>query len=778
MPAWMAAAVDQHNFFVGPAPARLFFTRASQWGIPFVVLHRYVGDAATMQVRIAGLFEIVNASGPEMTQAETVTLFNDICILAPAVLVDAPVRWQTVGDRQVKGTYTNAGKTISAVLSFDDAGDLVGFVSEDRYQSDGKTYKRLPWSTPLRSYRDFGGVRLAAEGDAYWREPDGEWPYGRFVLSGSRTTTAPPGEGGDVIVADYIAEELARAGVRHVFGVGGANIEDMFAAVQRRRPALQAVLGKHEHAAGTAADAYARISGGPGVVMVTSGGGAMNLVHALAEARASRVPLLAIVGEPPSDLQGRGAFQDTSGQGGAVDAAAGVPRRLRVLRAAGGAGPDRGAARGGARGCARRHPGAGGVADRQGPPARGAVRREPPAPCVRRDRSRPRATTPRSSRQRARSSAIRSSWWRATRSRAPARATSWPRSRVRWARASRWRLMRATCSTTAIRVSSASAGAMGHPAVDRRRVRGRRVPAGRHATARAGAARHRSRRRRQTVRVPGACAAVRVAAGRHSRRRRSARQPPSGSLPMIRARVPARPPSPTLPPPVGGLFALVRDPRGRRARASRRRRGRRRRRQHGRAGGASPAAAARRALAHRHGDGGHGLELRRRRGRRARAPAGAARCWPATARSSCTASTCTPPSSTRCRSPTSSSTTARTACAWCASGCCWARSPATTAFGPAHIGAGLAAMFPGLPASDCRHAGRGRGRARARGAHAGPAVVCAELPAVEVPPFVAFQQAAREARQPRKAVESASGAARGSRAWFAASSSTARRWAS
>ena len=87
---WMAAAVDQHNFFVGPAPARLFFTRASQWGIPFVVLHRYIGDAATMQVRIAGLFEIVNASGPEMTQAETVTLFNDICILAPAVLVDAP----------------------------------------------------------------------------------------------------------------------------------------------------------------------------------------------------------------------------------------------------------------------------------------------------------------------------------------------------------------------------------------------------------------------------------------------------------------------------------------------------------------------------------------------------------------------------------------------------------------------------------------------------------------------------------------------------------------
>jgi acetolactate synthase-1/2/3 large subunit len=48
----------------------------------------------------------------------------------------------------------------------------------------------------------------------------------------------------------------------------------------------------------------------------------MNLVHAMAEAHASRVPLLAIVGEPPTEVQGAGAFQDTSGQGGAVDAAA------------------------------------------------------------------------------------------------------------------------------------------------------------------------------------------------------------------------------------------------------------------------------------------------------------------------------------------------------------------------------------------------------------------------------------------------------------------------
>jgi acetolactate synthase-1/2/3 large subunit len=124
----------------------------------------------------------------------------------------------------------------------------------------------------------------------------------------------------DVSVADFIAGELIALGARHAFGVGGANIEDVFVAIQARRPAITAILCKHEHGAGTAADAYSRIGRGLGVVLATSGGGALNLTHSLGEARASQVPLLAIVGDPPRSLQGAGAFQDTSGKG-TVDAA-------------------------------------------------------------------------------------------------------------------------------------------------------------------------------------------------------------------------------------------------------------------------------------------------------------------------------------------------------------------------------------------------------------------------------------------------------------------------
>ncbi len=139
-------------------------------------------------------------------------------------------------------------------------------------------------------------------------------------------------------VADHLAERFVRLGVRCVFGVGGANIEDVFTAVQRRRPAIRAVQCKHEHGAGTAADAYARIDGGLGVVLVSSGGGALNLVASLAEARASRVPLLAVIGDPPTQQQGLGAFQDTSA-GGEVDALA-VHRPVSVWQARGASAGD------------------------------------------------------------------------------------------------------------------------------------------------------------------------------------------------------------------------------------------------------------------------------------------------------------------------------------------------------------------------------------------------------------------------------------------------------
>jgi hypothetical protein len=114
-----------------------------------------------------------------MNQSETVTMFNDMCFLAPATLIDPAIVWEAIDTHVVKARFTNAGNAVRAVLSFNEAGELMNFWSDDRYQlsPDGKSAKQVRWSTPIGGYRSFGPFRLASGGAARWHEAGGEYSY-------------------------------------------------------------------------------------------------------------------------------------------------------------------------------------------------------------------------------------------------------------------------------------------------------------------------------------------------------------------------------------------------------------------------------------------------------------------------------------------------------------------------------------------------------------------------------------------------------------------------
>src|SRR6478736_2444506 len=120
-------------------------------------------------------------------------------------------------------------------------------------------------------------------------------------------------------VVDHIVGYLAATGVEYIFGVDGANIEDLYDAAHFNDD-ITAVLAKHEFSAATMADGLSRSGAGLGVVAATSGGGSLNLVAGLGESLASRVPVLALVGQPATGMDGQGSFQDTSGRNGSLNA--------------------------------------------------------------------------------------------------------------------------------------------------------------------------------------------------------------------------------------------------------------------------------------------------------------------------------------------------------------------------------------------------------------------------------------------------------------------------
>jgi len=191
---WMPFTGEQVNSYA-PEPSRLFIMDATLFGIPVDVLHVCLGPTATMRVKACSLLTMVNAAGPEMDRGETVTLFNDLCLLAPAALVDAPVTWQPVDEHHVRGTFTNGRHMVTAELVLNADHDLVDFVSDDRLRAskDGKNFIRQRWSTPVRAYRTFDSRRLCTIGDGRWHAPapEGEFTYIEFHVDEITYNAAP-----------------------------------------------------------------------------------------------------------------------------------------------------------------------------------------------------------------------------------------------------------------------------------------------------------------------------------------------------------------------------------------------------------------------------------------------------------------------------------------------------------------------------------------------------------------------------------------------------------
>jgi len=111
--------------------------------------------------------------------------------------------------------------------------------------------------------------------------------------------------------ADVLVESLVRHGVEVIFAYPGGASMPMHQALTRYRDRIRTILPRHEQGGIFAAEGYARVTGKPGVVMATSGPGALNLVTGLADAKLDSLPLIAITGQVPTHVIGTDAFQET-----------------------------------------------------------------------------------------------------------------------------------------------------------------------------------------------------------------------------------------------------------------------------------------------------------------------------------------------------------------------------------------------------------------------------------------------------------------------------------
>src|SRR3981081_3890146 len=109
--------------------------------------------------------------------------------------------------------------------------------------------------------------------------------------------------------AEMVIQALADQGAEHIFGYPGGAVLPIYDALFQQDK-VRHILVRHEQGAGHAAEGYARSTGLPGVVLVTSGPGATNMVTPLTDALMDSIPVVCITGQVPTHLIGNDAFQE------------------------------------------------------------------------------------------------------------------------------------------------------------------------------------------------------------------------------------------------------------------------------------------------------------------------------------------------------------------------------------------------------------------------------------------------------------------------------------
>jgi len=114
--------------------------------------------------------------------------------------------------------------------------------------------------------------------------------------------------------AEIFWKALKDEGVKHIFGYPGGAVLHLYDALYQQK-AVEHILTRHEQGATHAADGYARATGRPGVVLVTSGPGVTNAVTGIATAYLDSIPMVVFTGQVASPLIGNDAFQEVDSIG-------------------------------------------------------------------------------------------------------------------------------------------------------------------------------------------------------------------------------------------------------------------------------------------------------------------------------------------------------------------------------------------------------------------------------------------------------------------------------
>ncbi len=124
---------------------------------------------------------IADARGGEMDQDTLVRYLSEI-IWFPTAYLEDYIQWESIDSRSAKATITVEALKASAILYFNEQGQMTDFVAE-RFMPVEDEYLLETWSTPIEEYKEINGIMVPVKGEAVWRLSSGDFSYVRIEIT-------------------------------------------------------------------------------------------------------------------------------------------------------------------------------------------------------------------------------------------------------------------------------------------------------------------------------------------------------------------------------------------------------------------------------------------------------------------------------------------------------------------------------------------------------------------------------------------------------------------
>jgi hypothetical protein len=177
---WMPMTA-QEWYTVDP-PSLLWKARFKMAGLPLVSARdHYEGGRGHMFGKVAGLFTVFDARGPQLDQATMLRYLNEI-MWFPSAFLSEHIFWQSVDDHAADSVFTDGDQSVSGRWFFDQQGRITNFKAR-RYREIDGDYSLDDWSTPITGYGTLAGLNLPVAGQAVWHLPEGDLVYAELTVT-------------------------------------------------------------------------------------------------------------------------------------------------------------------------------------------------------------------------------------------------------------------------------------------------------------------------------------------------------------------------------------------------------------------------------------------------------------------------------------------------------------------------------------------------------------------------------------------------------------------